>query len=123
MSSYSRKNKNEPNSLQFFCDNKNFKESKLLTRETQDLVTTGTYLKKKSLHKKWNEEETKKFYKALSLCGCDFSLMEMLFKTRKRKCLKEKYIKELKNNKNKVESALRKHKKMDKSKLKEILEM
>ena len=109
--------------LKYYCDNKNFKERRESSTEEGDLVTTGTYMKKKRIFKRWTRDEEEKFYKALSVCGCDFSLMEMIFKGRDRKNLKDKYLREVRYNKMKVERALRKHKEINKEKLKELMEM
>lgn len=126
MTEYSNIKKNtdeKENNIKFYCDNKNFRERAEKKTEDTELVTTGTYMKKKSPHKRWKEEETKKFYKALSICGCDFSLMEMIFKERSRKCLKEKFLKEMRFNRDDVENALQQHKQLDKEKLKKLIEM
>ena len=46
---------------------------------------------------RWEPEETIRFYKALRICGTDFSLMETMFPCRDRKQLKSKYQKEIKD--------------------------
>jgi len=53
----------------------------------------GTWSKKRR-HNDWSEKETIKFYKALSVMGTDFSMMESIFKNRSRNELKLKFKKE-----------------------------
>jgi len=53
----------------------------------------GTWSKKRR-HNDWSEKETIKFYKALSVVGSDFSMMETIFKNRSRNELKLKFKKE-----------------------------
>jgi hypothetical protein len=50
--------------------------------------------------------DTVKFYKALSMCGTDFSMMEPLFPGRNRKVLKAMYKREEKRNPNLISLAL-----------------
>ncbi|ORD93412.1 TFC5 [Enterospora canceri] len=97
-------------SIKYFCDNRNFKyREKGRGEDELDLITCGTYMKKKNTIKKWTEEETEQFYDALVTCGCDFSLMEMVFKDRNRKNIKDKYVKESRTNPKRIEEALGRH--------------
>ena len=50
--------------------------------------------KRKRKRADWSEEETLKFYNALSIVGSDFSMMESIFKKRTRQELKLKFKKE-----------------------------
>lgn len=59
---------------------------------------------------KWKERDTKKFFKALSLFGTDFSMVALLFKGRDRSQLINKYHKEERDNPNRIEAALQAHK-------------
>lgn len=67
---------------------------------------------------KWTEEETNFFYKALECFGTDFSFLEILLKPRTRNQIKNKYKKEDRDNKELVETALKKY---DPTKLNKIL--
>merc|ERR1711862_357421 len=54
----------------------------------------------------WSDKDTVKFYKALSVFGTDFSLMEGVFKKRSRHELKMKFKKEEKLNRSLVDKCL-----------------
>lgn len=70
-------------------------------------ITSSSF--KKNLHtNKWDDEETKLFYKALECFGTDFSLLEIVLTPRSREQVKNKFRKEEKENPLKVESALKK---------------
>ena len=71
--------------------------------------------------KKWSEEETNLFYKAIELFGLDFSLFEIVIKQRTREEIKRKYLKEKKDNYEAIEKALNARK--NSGKLKQILEL
>jgi len=66
----------------------------------------GTWSKKRR-HSDWSERETIKFYKALSVFGSDFSMMESIFKNRSRQELKLKFKKEEKMNNKIVDKCLK----------------
>lgn len=72
--------------------------------------------KKSKLPTKWDEDETKKFYKVLEIMGLDFTLMEQFFANRTRKQLLRKFHKEKKKNPKLVESTMEKHQKINDSK-------
>ena len=57
----------------------------------------GSWVKRKKTVD-WTEKETVRFFKALSIFGTDFSMMENIFKRRSRHELKMKYKKEEKQN-------------------------
>lgn len=56
--------------------------------------------------KKWDEKETKQFYKVLRQCGTDFSLMETFLPGRTRKEIKNKYRKEERLHRELIEETL-----------------
>ena len=64
--------------------------------------------------KKWPKEETDNFYKALKLFGLDFSFLEIVLHPRKRIEIKRKYLKEKKENPQKIQSAISSRKNVDK---------
>jgi len=70
------------------------------------LTNYGTYSKKRK-YSDWTEKETFRFYRALSLVGSDFTMMEQLFKKRDRRELKLKFKKEEKINGTLVDKCLR----------------
>ena len=118
-------NKNIDN-IKYFCDNKNFKFKKPQhienINEEFDLVTCGTYLKKKNKSKKWSKADTEKFYLALTICGCDFSLMEKIFTERSRKNIKDKFLNERKINSKLISDLLKQHHGFDKAKFDSLLD-
>lgn len=129
----------EEKTLKYFLDNKNFarthnkpkkKQGDVLTVVDDQIVinspvseayddepvTSYTYMKKKGVRRKWSEKEEDLFYKSLECCGCDFSMMNLLFPDRPRSNLRQKYKKELKTNQVRVENALNNFKKSGKDK-------
>ncbi len=54
----------------------------------------------------WSERETVRFYRALSVFGTDFSMMESVFKKRSRHELKMKFKKEERSNRTLVDKCL-----------------
>ena len=75
------------------------KEKDLIQKEIiyegdDENINSLTYLKDKIKPKKWSDEETKQFYKALILFGLDFSFLEIVLKPRIREEIKRKYLKE-----------------------------
>lgn len=126
----------EKKTLKYFLDNKNFARVHSKPRKKQgdvlrvvddqivinspvsesyddELVTSYTYMKKKGVRKRWSEKEEDLFYKSLECCGCDFSMMNLLFPDRPRSNLRQKYKKELKANQIRVEDALNNFKRQD----------
>jgi hypothetical protein len=63
--------------------------------------------RKKTHSDKWNDEETDHFYKSLAYFGTDFSLLEIILKPRNRNQIKNKFHKEEKTNKEKIEETLK----------------
>lgn len=80
--------------------------------EDDKIVTSATHGKKGKSHR-WSERETKKFYKALEICGTEFSLISSLFENKTRKHVKAKYLKEVKSNPEKIKSLLKENKLFD----------
>eukprot|EP00126_Sphaerothecum_destruens_P002574 Sdes_comp15999_c0_seq1m5175 len=79
---------------------------------SQDVVyensnqTTYFSYSTRSTSEKWSSQDTLKFFRALSQCGTDFSLIEKLFPTKSRRQIKNKFKKEEKTNKKRIEDAL-----------------
>lgn len=119
----------ENKTLKYFSENKNFtktqqkkqtkKENVLKVVDGQivlnvdtpsandeEIVTSYTYMKNKCGKNRWNKEQNFVFYKALECCGLDFSMMNLLFPDRTRNNLKDKYKKELKVNRHRIEDIL-----------------
>ena len=135
----------EKKTLKYFLDNRNFSrishkkgkvsKNKLKIVDDQivynsidpndledEIVTSYTYLTRKGIRKRWNDEENVLFYKALECCGYDFSMMNILFPDRSRNNLKLKYKKELKKNQSKVELALKSFKQFNLENFNELKE-
>ncbi|XP_019849388.1 PREDICTED: transcription factor TFIIIB component B'' homolog isoform X2 [Amphimedon queenslandica] len=70
--------------------------------------TTSTSFRQRHKIKKWTNEETNNFYKALSQVGTDFTMMTLLLPHRNRKELKNKFKKEEKRNPARVSATLEK---------------
>jgi len=66
-------------------------------------ITTSNSFKNINHSEKWTEVETKKFYRAIELFGTDFSLITKLFPTRNRNQIKNKFLKEEKVSKKKID--------------------
>ena len=72
-------------------------DSTVVESENQDNLTYNSY--RKFHHtKKWNQKETAKFYKALSMIGTDFTMIQRLFQNRTRDEIKRKFKREEKLN-------------------------
>ena len=66
----------------------------------------GTWSKRKKKNADWSSKKTIKFYKALSVFGTDFSLMQGVFTKKSRKELQLKFKKEEKVNNKLIEKCL-----------------
>jgi hypothetical protein len=77
---------------------------KLSSRPT--FVTSATY-SRRSRADRWSPEETKLFFRALSMCQTDFSLINMLFPKRNRRQIKNKFMREESERPRLVEAALK----------------
>jgi len=88
------------------------KEAKIMLKNStvvfESNKTSNNYGRwsKKRRHNDWSQKETVKFFRALSVVGSDFSLMESIFKNRSRQELKLKFKKEEKINTKMVDKCL-----------------
>ncbi|KAJ1524139.1 hypothetical protein ONE63_010669 [Megalurothrips usitatus] len=85
------------------------KKSREELEKSEVVVDTGSgygHYKKIIRSKDWSDHETKKFYRALSVVGTDFSLMKPYFRKRTRRELKLKFKKEEKLNPKLITRAL-----------------
>eukprot|EP00093_Oithona_nana_P009346 09346.XXX_223833_222253_1 [CDS] Oithona nana genome sequencing. len=80
-------------------------KSPLVFENANQATNYGSWGKKKK-NADWSDKDTVKFYKALSVFGTDFSLMEGVFKKRSRHELKMKFKKEEKLNRSLVDKCL-----------------
>jgi hypothetical protein len=68
-------------------------DSTVIENEINDNLTYNSY--RKFHHtKKWSKKETIKFYKALSMIGTDFTMIQRLFPNRNRDEVKRKFKRE-----------------------------
>lgn len=79
--------------------------SPVVVENASKFTNYGTWSKKKR-YSDWTEKETFKFYRALSIVGSDFSMMESMFKKRTRAELKLKFKKEERMNNGLVDKCL-----------------
>ncbi|GFS24752.1 transcription factor TFIIIB component B'' homolog [Elysia marginata] len=81
--------------------------SKIIVEEDDDDRYLNTNSYRKNYKKKlWSEEETDKFFIGLSMCGTDFSLLTKLLTNRSRRELKNKFRREEKYNRPRVDKSL-----------------
>ena len=78
----------------------------LVVENCNKFTNYGTWSKKRR-YSDWSEKETFRFYRALSIVGSDFSMMESMFKKRTRQELKLKFKKEEKVNGQLVDKCLK----------------
>lgn len=71
-------------------------------------LTTSNSFRNINHSEKWTEEETVRFYRALELFGTDFTLITKLFPNRNRNQIKNKFLKEEKVSKQKVDDVFNK---------------
>lgn len=69
-------------------------------------ITSATYARHKR-GDKWKDEEISLFYKGLRMFGCDFTMISLLFPTRTRREIRNKFKREEKENKLKIDHALK----------------
>jgi transcription factor TFIIIB component B'' len=98
------------NEANMFIDTRKDIEMEVLEDDTA--VTSATY-GKRGKPKRWSEGDTELFYKALEICGTEFSLIGSLFPNRERKQIKAKYLRECKLNPERIDDALKFHKSFD----------
>ena len=69
-------------------------------------LNAATYAPKRP-NERWGVQETTLFYTALSQFGTDFSMIATLFPGRDRRAIKNKFVREEKQNRDRVEAALK----------------
>ena len=77
--------------------------------ETKSVITSHSF-KSRSYSQKWTSEESKLFFRALSLFGTDFSMITLMFQGRNRSQIINKFHKEEKEHPEKIEQSLMSHK-------------
>lgn len=87
--------------------------------EDDRIVTSSTFGKKKG-GLRWSKKEMELFYKALEICGIEFSLISSLFPNKERKHIKAKYLKEVKTNPSRIDEVLREYKMFDQTAYNEL---
>jgi transcription factor TFIIIB component B'' len=88
------------------------RETKFVSKD-EHVVNSLSFLKIEHT-KKWSEEETQNFYKALELFGLDFSFLAIVLAPRKRDEIKRKYLKEKKENPKEIDRVIFSRKSMTK---------
>ena len=83
--------------------NKHITETIIVNEDEK--LTSLSFLKKEKT-KKWSEEETNNFYKAIELFGLDFSFLSIVLSPRRREEIKRKYLKEKRKNPGEIERAI-----------------
>lgn len=83
--------------------------SELKQNDTKSVITSHSF-KSRSYSQKWTPEESKLFFRALSLFGTDFSMITLMFQGRNRSQIINKFHKEEKERPEKIEQALMSHK-------------
>jgi len=78
----------------------------LVFESANSATNYGTWSKRKKKNADWSSKKTIKFYKALSVFGTDFSLMQGVFTKKSRKELQLKFKKEEKINNKLIEKCL-----------------
>merc|ERR1712008_668722 len=78
----------------------------LVFESANSATNYGTWSKRKKKNADWSSKKTIKFYKALSVFGTDFSLMQGVFTKKSRKELQLKFKKEEKVNNKLIEKCL-----------------
>lgn len=89
------------------------KEQEAIVEDNEDIICKTNYdsfrrRPTRTSQTKWSPEDTTKFYKAMTICGTDFSMMESLLFSgaRSRTELHKKFKREERINKKKVDIAL-----------------
>jgi len=86
----------------------------------EDRITALSYGKPHSKRTKWTKEDTILFYRALRLCGTDFTMLEKIFTDKERKQIKNKFTKEEKDHPEKISSVLKSSQKFSKEELEKL---
>lgn len=95
------------------------KHTDMEVMEDDRIVTSSTFGKRRG-SLRWNEKEIELFYKALEICGIEFSLISSLFPNKERKHIKAKYLKETKINPSRIDEVLRRQKGFDQTAYNEL---
>ncbi|KAK0621504.1 hypothetical protein B0T17DRAFT_493738 [Bombardia bombarda] len=69
-------------------------------------TTSATYLRRNLKPQQWADDETEKFFHALSMFGTDFDTISRMFKTKTRKHVKLKFNREERANPDRIQAAL-----------------
>ncbi|KAK3692900.1 hypothetical protein B0T22DRAFT_419860 [Podospora appendiculata] len=69
-------------------------------------TTSATYLRRTLKPQQWPDEETEKFYHALSMFGTDFDTISRMFRGKQRKHIKLKFNREERANPERISAAL-----------------
>jgi len=69
-------------------------------------TTTATYLRRTMKPGQWSDEDTEKFFHALSMFGTDFDTISRMFKDKTRKHVKLKFNREERANPQRIQAAL-----------------
>lgn len=86
------------NKLIHYLKNKNFRKKK--SSEKTEKV-------KRRISNRWTLKETDVFYRALKLCGLDFTLIADILPLKDRRQVKRKYFKEEKSHFTKIEEIVK----------------
>ncbi|XP_064476596.1 cell surface glycoprotein 1-like [Ornithodoros turicata] len=81
-------------------------DSRAVVYETGTETHYGSFRKKTSGKRTWTTRETARFYRALSVCGTDFTLMSTFFPKRTRQDLKNKFKREERINRELVDKTI-----------------
>jgi transcription factor TFIIIB component B'' len=80
--------------------------------EDNQIITSLTFTRKLK-NMKWSKVDTELFYRALEMCGTEFTLISELFRDKTRKQIKNKFLKEEKNNPQRISDTLKLAKNFD----------
>jgi hypothetical protein len=105
------------NEANMFIDTHEDMEMEVL--EDDAAVTSATY-GKRGKPARWSEEDTELFYRALEICGTEFSLMGSVFPSRERRHIKAKYLRECRMNPERIDDALKFRKSFDQEALEKL---
>lgn len=74
---------------------------------------TSASFRKKTRAEKWTYDDVETLYEAISMCGTDFSMIEVFFPTRTRAHIKARFKREEKENPQRIEAAIKERKPID----------
>lgn len=96
-------------------------EFNIVIENSNAASTSFNYRRRKCSSEKWTAEETDRFYKALQQYGTDFSLIALLFPTRTRSQVRNKFKKEEKDHPKRVDKALTQRRPIEKDEFELLL--